>query len=332
MRIIAVEEHLPIKVVDDAAPKIRERLNFPDLFTNERMSGGVNAVLYADPSVHRIPTMDKNGIDMQVLSVGDMYTAIANELDADAATVRAREANDFLHNVTQAYPNRFLGFGVLALQDPQRAVEELERCVRELGFVGIMVHGATNFHYYDEPQFYPVWAKLEELGVPFYLHVNSPEADQIRMYEGHPILLGITWNWGVVAATHALRIVFSGLFDKFPGVQFILGHMGEGIPYALGRMDEGYVCRHSLVKDKMKYPPSYYIKNNFYIVTSGEYRPEAMRCAIEALGADRIMFGNDYPHFPLEKSIAQIEACNLPQEQKELIYHGNAERLLKIKK
>lgn len=330
MRIIAVEEHVPIRFIDDHAEEIQGRLGFPNLFDSERMSEAVTPVMYAEPAFHRIPLMDENGVDIQVLSVGDMYTCISNELDADIAFDRARKANDYLYDTMQQYPDRLRGFGVLAMQDPARAVQELERCVKQLGFVGIMVHGATNFHYYDEPQFFPVWDKMEELAVPFYLHVANPQADQISMYEGHPIMLGNTWNWGVVAATHALRLVFSGLFDRFPRAQFILGHMGEGIPYVLGRLDDGYDCRRGLVKDKMKNPPSYYIKNNFYITTAGEYRPEAMKCAIEAIGAGRILFANDYPHFSLEKSIAQIEACNLTQEQTELIYHKNAERLMGI--
>jgi 2,3-dihydroxybenzoate decarboxylase len=329
MKRIAVEEHISVKAFESLAAEQSARLKFPNLSDPDRMANTLGPVMFLEPSVHRIPEMDKYGIDIQVLSVGG--GAVQNDLDAARAVANARYANDVVYETIRQYPDRFYGFGLLAMQDPAAAVQELERCVKELGFVGIMLHGATNFSYYDEPQYYPIWAKLEELGVPLYLHVGNPEADQIRMYDGYPEILGNTWNWGVVGATHALRIMFGGVFDRYPGAQLILGHMGESLPYLLGRLDEGYDCRGVKKMGRMAHHPSYYMKNNIYITTSGGFQPEAMICAIMGIGVERILFANDYPHYSLTQTMAQMEACPLTDEQFELIYHGNAERLLKLK-
>ena len=329
MRKIAVEEHITLREFDQLTVEQAARLNFPSLSDPERMKNTLGPVMYLEPGEHRIPEMDKYGIDIQVLSAGGM--AVQNDLDAARATVNARYANDAVFRTIRQYPDRFYGFGLLAMQDPAGAVCELERCVRDLGFVGIMLHGSTNFTYYDEPQYEPVWAKLEELGVPLYLHVGNPEADQIRMYDGYPELLGNTWNWGVVGATHALRIMFGGVFDRHPGAQLILGHMGESLPYLLGRLDEGYDCRNVKKMGRMARHPSYYLKNNVYITTSGGFGPEAMVCAVMGIGAGRVLFANDYPHYPLADTMAQMNACPLSREQFEQIYHGNAERLFKIR-
>jgi 2,3-dihydroxybenzoate decarboxylase len=328
MKKIAFEEHVSIMEFEQLVAEQAVRLNFPSIQDPDRMANVLGPVMFLEPSEHRIPEMDKYGIDIQVLSIGG--TAVQNDLNTARAVANARFANDFMYRIIKQYPGRFYGFGLLAMQDPAAAVQELERCVKELGFVGILLNGATNFSYYDEPQYYPVWAKLEELGVPLYLHVSNPEADQIRMYEGYPELLANTWNWGVVGGTHALRMMFGGVFDRYPGAQLILGHMGESLPYLLGRLDEGYDCRAVKKMGRMAHHPSYYIKNNIYITTSGGFQPEAMVCAIMALGVERILFANDYPHYPLAKTMSHMASCPLTDEQLELIYHGNAERLLRI--
>lgn len=328
MKIIAVEEHWQLEEFEKLSDEHEARRKFPSLQNPGKTEDTPQSVYYLPPEKHRFPIMDKYGIDMQVLSIGGR--AVQNDPDTARAVHNAHYANDVLYSITQRYPDRFKAFGLLAMQDPMAAAEELERCVKELGFVGIMLFGPTNFSYYDEPKYYPVWAKLEELNVPLYLHAASPEADQVRMYEGYDELLGLTWNWGVFTATHALRIMFGGIFDRFPKAQLILGHMGEGLPYLLGRLDEGYDYRNVKMKERMAHYPSYYIKNNIYITTSGGFQPEAMLCAILAVGAERILFANDYPHCPAEKTIAQLDACTLTDEQRELICHGNAERLLRI--
>jgi len=328
MRKIAFEEHVGLGEFSDVSREQAQRLAFPNLSDPTRQANFLGPLMDAEPEVHRIPTMDKCGLDVQVLSAGG--GVVQNDLDTARAIRMAKYANEKVYKMTQKYPDRFKAVAVLPMQDPAASVDELQRCVEEFGFIGVMQHGPTNYHYYDEPQFEPVWAALEKYRIPLYIHAASPEADQIRMYEGYSELLGNTWNWNVFAATHALRIIFSGLFDRHPDAMLMLGHMAEGLPYFLGRLDEGYDCRNTKALGRMAHEPSYYIKRNILMTTSGGWSPEAMHCAIEAIGAEHIFFANDYPHFPLETSMAQIDACNLTQEQLDLIYHGNAERLWNI--
>lgn len=328
MRKIAIEEHVSMPEFDDIMREVEARLKFPNLSDPDRMKNTLGPLMSMPPEQHRIPTMDKYGIDIQIVSCGG--SGIQNILDPKTAIEACKKANDHLQEFIKAFPGRFKGFAILPMQDPAAAVEELERCVKEYGFVGVMQHGHTNFHYYDEAQFYPVWAKLEELDVPLYIHVANPEADQIRIYDDYPELLGNTWNWGYTGGTHALRIIFGGIFDRYPNAKLIMGHMGEGIPYVMGRLDEGYDCRNVKKKGRMAHHPSYYLKKNFYLSTSGQFYPEALTCAISAIGLDKILFANDYPHYPTENSVNHVESCPLTREQREMIYYKNAEKLFKL--
>lgn len=325
MRKIGFEEHVGMGEFNALLQEQTERLKFPNLTDPARQKNSLGPLMDAEPEVHRLPEMKRYGIDVQVLSASG--SVIQHDLDARRAVENAKYANDKLFAMTQKYPESFKAYGILPMQDPAAALDELQRCVEELGFIGVMQHGPTNYTYYDAPQFEPIWAKLEEYGIPLYIHAASPEADQIRMYDGYPELLGNTWNWNVFAATHALRIIFSGLFDRHPGAMLMLGHMAEGLPYFLGRLDEGYDCRNVKAMGRMAHHPSYYIKRNILMTTSGGWSPAAMHCAIEAIGAEHIFFANDYPHYPIEASLDQMDACELTEEQENLIYHGNAERL-----
>ena len=328
IRKIAIEEHVGIPELASVGKEISDRLGFPNLSDPDRMKNVLGPVMNLDPAEHRIPLMDKFGVDIQVLSAGG--GSIQNDINSQRAVDNAKFCNDFVYDVIKKYPKRFLGFGILAMQDVQQSLKELERCKKELGFVGIMLHGATNFSYYDEVQYYPIWEKLQEYNFPLYLHVGSPEADQIRIYDGYPEILGNTWNWGVVGGTHALRIIFGGIFERFPNAHLILGHMGESLPYVLGRADEGYDCRNVKKIKGLPHEPSYYFKKNVYITTSGKYYPEAMTCAVKAIGPEHILFANDYPHYPLEDSIRHIEECDLSPDQLDLILHKSAEKLFQL--
>ncbi len=328
MKKIAIEEHVNMPQFSAIEREINEQLNFPNLFDPERFEKVLAPVINLPPEQHRIPLMDQHDVEIQVLSTGSH--AIQLHEDPSTAVKLAREANDILSAIIQAFPDRFLGFATLPMQDPQAAVEELERCVIDLGFVGILLNGPTNFVYYDDLRFDPVWAKLAELDVPLFIHAANPSADQIKIYEGYPELLGNTWDWGYHTATHALRIMFGGVFDRHPNAKLILGHMGEGLPYLLGRLDEGYAGRNVRKKGLMANPPSYYLKKNIYIATSGGYNPETMMCAIDAVGIEHILFANDYPHYPLDQSIEQVEACPLTKQQREIIYYRNAARMFKL--
>jgi 2,3-dihydroxybenzoate decarboxylase len=197
--------------------------------------------------------------------------------------------------------------------DPKAAADELERTVVQLGFKGIMVKGTTNGEYYDEQKFWVLWERAERLGVPIYLRPAEPSPD----YRGHPELKGPIWSWGVETATHTLRIVGSGVFDAFPKATLILGHLGESLPFLLGRLDEGYVMSHKPVKLKKLY--SQYIKDNIVVTTSGKYRPEALLCTIAALGVDRVLFAVDYPWVTNKAGVECLENTPLSDSDREKI-------------
>lgn len=337
MKKIGIEEHVafpPIAEIEDA---VMQADGFPSLFDPDRMVDTLGGPMNEqDPTVYRFPTMDENEIAIQILSIGGI--PLQRTTDPEAAIKLAMSANDYVAGLVADHPDRFFGFGALPMQDPEAAVKEIERCVNELGFVGFMLHGPTVlmqdgkrvFSYYDEDRYDIVWAKLAELDTPLYFHVSSPEADQIRVYDGYDELLGNTWNWGYYGATQALRCVFGGVFERHPNAKLILGHMGESLPYLLGRLDEGYDCRRVWKKGRMTQPPSYYFKRNIYVTTSGGYYPETLSCAISALGIDKILFANDYPHYPTETSVKQVEDCPITDEQKQAIYWDNAVRLFKL--
>ncbi len=187
----------------------------------------------------RLPEMDANGVAVQVLSISTPGVQWLPPSETKRAVLQAAKFNDAMAEVVHAHPARFKAFATLPMQDPEAAAKELERCVAQLGFVGAMVHGHTNGEYLDDPKFSAVWERAEALDAPIYLHPTDPIPDQIKIYDGHSELLGPAWNWGVETGTHALRIVFGGVFERYPKATLILGHMGEMLPYFLPRINVG---------------------------------------------------------------------------------------------
>jgi len=220
----------------------------------------------ADTESLRIEAMDKAGIELSILSFNS--PGIQAEIDSDVATQHARQANDFLcDNVMARHPDRYAGFAAVALQNPAAAANELERCVKQLGFKGALINGYSNIRnehtieYSDEPKFEVFWAKVAELNVPVYLHPRDPVLSQQRIYEGHPELLSAAWAYGVETSTHALRLITSGLFDRYPGINIILGHLGETLPFGIWRV-EHIIKRRGMCQDLKKNIMSY-LSDNF---------------------------------------------------------------------
>ena len=279
-----------------------------------------------DIEKYRLPLMDESGVRMQVISSGS--PGVQGFADKETAVKMAKKFNDALADVIRKHPGRFSSFAGLPLQDPKAAADELERTVTQLGFKGAMIQGHTNFEYLDEQKFWVIWERAEALGVPIYLHITEPSLDAIKIYAGHPELMGPVWSWGVEAATHALRIIGAGVFDAFPKTILILGHLGESLPYLLGRLDEGYAMAYKTRKLKRQF--SQYIKENILITTSGKYHPEALACAVNVMGADRILFAADYPWVSMKDAVDMVERTPISASDKEKIYHLNAERWLRI--
>lgn len=275
----------------------------------------------------RISAMDKAGIDISVLSLTD--PGVQGNLKKEIAVELAHKTNVFLAEKIAKNPKRFRGFATLAMQDPTEAAKELERCVREYHFLGALINGQTQGHYLDEKQFYPFWTKVEELNVPIYLHPGSPEEMPLN-YLDQEELAGALWGWTVETGTHALRLVFSGLFDRFPHIKIILGHMGESLPYLLWRLDSRWnILKHTI---NLKKPPSQYFKDNFYVTTSGMCSTGPLLCAIHELGEDRVMFSVDYPYESSEVASHFIEQAPLSDTVRKKIYYKNAQTILKLDK
>jgi 2,3-dihydroxybenzoate decarboxylase len=269
----------------------------------------------------RLEVMDRGDIARAVLAISGPGVQI--ERDTATAVRRAKEANDFLAREIAKRPDRYSGFAHLALQDAKAAADELERCIRELGFVGAMINGHTNGQYLDHPSLYPFWERAEALGTLIYLHPADPVA-AMPVLEGTKGLKRAGWEWGVETGSHALRLVYSGHFDRFPAAKLALGHLGETLPYLLWRLDG----RSKFYGVALKRRPSEYIRDNIVVTISGMFSAEPLNCAIGALGADRIMFATDYPFEPLDEASTFMDEVALPEDVRAGICSGNARRLL----
>jgi len=271
----------------------------------------------------RIAQMDRDGIARAVLSIAGPGVQI--ERDAAVAVRRARESNDFLAGEIEKRPDRYSGFAHLPMHDGKAAADELERAVRELGFVGAMINGHTNGQYLDHPSLYPFWERAEALGAAIYLHPADPQSTMPAL-EGTYGLRRATWEWGVETGSHALRLVFGGHFDRFPRATLALGHLGEMMPYLLWRFDS----RAAFYGVKLARRPSEYIHENIVMTISGMYSAEPLNCAIGAVGHERIMFATDYPFEPPGEASEFIDHVPLAENVRADICFNNAARLLEV--
>jgi 2,3-dihydroxybenzoate decarboxylase len=278
----------------------------------------------ADFTEHRLPEMDKYGVDVQVLSLTS--PGVQMQPDPAVAVADARKANDFLAKVLDRHPTRFAGFAALPLQDPDRAVDELRRAVTELGFCGALVNDHTLGHYLDEDRYEVVWAELQELDVPLYLHPGAVPADNWHLVQGRPELNGATFSWAATTGGHAMRLIYGRVFDRFPRAKVILGHMGEFLPFQLTRFD----ARHPdlALPTPLAKPPSGYFGTNIKITTTGVYSHAVLMAAIQAIGIDNVMFSIDYPYEPIRESVEFLDTIPLAPADRARIAHGNADQLL----
>lgn len=251
-----------------------------------------------DIQERRIREMDENGMEMMILSLN--APAIQAIPDKSQANILAKQTNDYLAEQVTKKPDRFADFAALPMQDPKLAIAELERCVKTMGFKGVLVNGFSQvddqdtLSYYDSPDYLDFWKCVEALDVPFYLHPRNPLLSQAKIFAGHEWLLGPTWGFGQETAVHALRLIGSGIFDECPKLQFILGHMGEGLPFNMWRIDHRNGWMNLLTFYKAKKKIADYFKNNFYLTTSGNFHTPALVNAITEIGANRIMFSTDW--------------------------------------
>jgi predicted TIM-barrel fold metal-dependent hydrolase len=281
----------------------------------------------------RLKIMDATGIERTILSLTS--PGIQSITDPNLAEEVARHTNDLVRSDFVAkHPDRFSMFASLPTQDPEAAATELRRAVRELGAVGALVNGYTNVGdaehgiYLDDESFGPLWSAVADLGVPLYLHPREPLPNQVRIYEGYSSLVGSAWAFAHETGTHAVRLMLSGLFDRYPNIQVILGHLGEGLPFLLPRLEhrldmqsEGFGLGAARRK------VSEYFNDNFYVTTSGHFHTRTLFNTISELGVDRVMFSADYPYEYMEEAASWFDNSLLCHNDAFKIGRDNARRL-----
>jgi 2,3-dihydroxybenzoate decarboxylase len=273
----------------------------------------------------RLGAMDKAGIDIAVLSL--FQPGIQGERDSATAIRKAKTVNDTLAGQIARHPTRFRGFAAVPMQDPQQAADELERAVKQLGFKGALINGHTQGVYLDDARCLPFWERVAALDVPIYLHPANPMTIPAA-FEGYPGLAQAIFGWAAETGGHALRLVLCGLFDRFPSLTVILGHMGEALPFYLWRIDSRF--KISEPKVALRHMPSEYIRRNIAVTTAGVFSPEPLRCAIDAMGLDRVLFSVDYPLEDSDEAARFIETAALSEAEREAVCFRNAERLLRL--
>ena len=323
MRTITLEEHF-------ASPAFLEG---PGRELKEQASQlGASAVWrfeqLCDMGDKRIAEMDAARVDMQVLS---LTSPGVEQLETADAAVCARKTNDFLADAVRKHPSRLAGFAALPVADPPAAAAELERTVREYGFKGAEINGHIRGRYLDDKFFWPLFERAEALQVPIYLHPIRPPQPVIEASYGGftpsvtDLLAGPGWGWHIETAVHVIRIILGGAFDRYPGLQLVIGHMGEALPFMLQRLD-----RMPMKVTKLAHPMSYYLRENVHYTFSGfNYVPTFLDLFLQ-VGVDRIMFSADHPYQSMAEARAFLDQLPVSAADRERIAHGNAERLFNL--
>lgn len=328
MKVIALEEHF--------APVAVPGLNLPKGLSPLEQGTMLGAAWLTDPSTgadigeKRIANMDRDGVTMQVLS-----TPFAQNFAADVAVDYCHKINDFLAEKIAAHPDRFAGFAALPTAVPEACAAELERCVKELGFVGTLIANRVNGGFLNQPEFEALLAKASELAVPIYLHPGEPPQaiTDLCYSKGYSEALVSSFKrygfgWHVDPGIHMLNLIISGVFDRYPNLQIIMGHWGELLPYYIDRFDTAMPIDFL----QLQHEVSYYLQNNMYVTPSGIWTPECLEFCLKRIGVERILFSIDYPFANPDGQEKILAHPLLSAEERELIAHGNAERLLKLNK
>jgi 5-carboxyvanillate decarboxylase len=331
VRRIATEEAFAIPEQFDAYRALgRSTWSSPDIVFWSRILENpgnrlIDALLDIDDA--RIADMDANGVDVQLLLLTSPGVQV---LDAVTATVMAARANDLLAEAIARHPERFAGLASFAPQDPGGAAEEMRRAIEELGLNGFVVNSHTEGEYLDQEKFWPILEAAEALDAPIYIHPRPLPEAAIGPYLDQELWAGI-WGYAAETGLHGLRLITSGVFDRFPRLKIVLGHMGEGLPYFVYRMDYMSRLLRQIGSHKpYELDPSEYLRRNFAITTSGMNHHPPLELCLTELGADNIMWAIDYPYQQTPECVEFMDSAPLEREDLEKIYAGNAERVFGI--
>ena len=329
MRLIGLEEHfLTPAFLDGPGLSLKKQAQSPDARVASRYTKLIEQL--CDVGRGRIAAMDAAGIDVQVLS---LHAPGVEQLEPSVAVGMARDMNDWLADAMERHPDRFAGLAALPVMVPEAAVAELERMVRNHGFKGAVINGHTRGRYLDDRFFWPVLECADQLRVPLYLHPAPPPQAVIETYytgnfapEVTAQLASPAWGWHIETAVHVLRIILGGAFDRFPNLQLVIGHLGETLPFMLPRLDA------TLPREVTRLERSigdYLRQNVSYTISGFNFVPTFLDLFLE-VGADRVMFSADYPWGTMDGARRFLESLPISPSDRELIAHGNAERLLRL--
>lgn len=285
----------------------------------------------ADLDQIRLQHMDETGIDRQVIALTSPGVQI---MDTETAVSFAKVANDELAAAVRRHPTRFSGMIAVAPQNPKEAAKEIDRGINQLGLTGVIINSHTHGEYLSDPKFWEIFEAAEANDTPIYLHPNTPPRNMIQPFVECG-LDGAIYGFGVETGLHALRIITAGVFDRFPKLQMIIGHMGEALPFWSYRLD--YMHQATVKSDRyktvraLKKKPSDYLRENFYITNSGMAWEPAIKFTQETLGNDRVLYAMDYPYQFSADEVVSLDGMKMSLENKKLFFQTNAEKIFKLK-
>lgn len=326
MKVIGIEEHfapaqVPGIVMPKGLPPLEEGTNVGAAWLTDRATS-------VEIGPKRLSYMEKDGISMQIIS-----TPFAQSFSADVAVDYCKRINNYLYEQIKNYPDKFRGFAALPTAVPEACPDELERCVKELGFVGTLIGNRVNGDFLCESQYDAILAKAVELNVPIFIHPGEPPQAVVDACYSKGLSEKVIssfkrfgYGWHVDPGIHMLNLILRGVFDRYPDLQIILGHWGELLPYYIDRFDEAMPGDFLGIKHN----PSHYLMNNMHVTSSGIWTPECLEFCVKRIGIKRILFSIDYPFADPKGKEKILEHPMLSKEDRELIAHGNAERLFKI--
>lgn len=332
MKLIAIEDHYMSKAVNEKYMEVMTKIVSPaERARLEGLQGYLANSPISDLDQVRIATMDRQGVDMQVISYGNNSP---QDLPADAAIPLCRQANDELAAAIQQHPARFAGWAALPVGDPKAAADELSRTVNELGFKGASLNGNYNGRFFDEPEFFPIFQKAAELDVPIYFHPGFPnEKVADYYYKGENIPQAVSavfgaygYGWHVDVGIHMMRMILSGIFQKLPNLKLMTGHWGELVPYYFDRIDE--MIPESVTGFDRPFSQIY--KEHVYITPSGIASKGPATLTINEMGADHVLWSHDFPYVKRDNVKDFLMDLPISEEDKEKIAYKNAEKLLKL--
>jgi 5-carboxyvanillate decarboxylase len=324
-----IEKKYPVKEVNQQEEFMNLEIRWVPVSDQSGTLAGSDVVMkkLLDTGNGRIREMDETGIDMQVLS---LVSPGLQMLDESTAVAEMKRTDDVLAAIVRGRPDRFAGLATLAPQNPLKSAAELERAVRDLGLKGACINSQTKGEYLDDPKYWPIFERAEALGVPIYLHARLPSPQMVKAYMGYPGLALAFWGYGAETSLHAVRLICSGVFEKYPKLKIILGHLGEALPYWLWRLDRRWAAGAGGSDKGFSKNPSGYFRDNFYVTTSGNFWfPPLQECML-ATGADNILFAVDYPFESSREGVQFMDNVPISQSDKEKICFRNAEMLLKL--